>query len=312
MFYTALGDTGITVSALCFGSLTLGPLQNNLPVDEGSALLANAFEAGINFVDTAQLYKTYPYIKNALTKFSGDVVIASKTYAYTREQARDAFEEARRELDRDYVDIFLLHEQESDLTLRGHAQALDYLYEQKAKGRIRAVGLSTHAVAGVFAAVEARLDVVHPLINIAGLGITDGYRKDMEAAVAMAKSAGLGVYTMKALGGGNLYSKASEALAYAIGRGHSVAVGMKNQLELEANLRFFETGRFTTAEEKRLFAQTRQNIIEDHCTGCLRCMASCPAKALHPQGGRVVCDSEACILCGYCAAQCENFCIKMI
>ena len=127
MKYSVLGKTGIKVSRLCFGSLTVGPLQANLSVEEGGEIISYAFECGINFIDTAQLYQTYPYIKYALKKCKKDIVISSKTYAYTREMAIQAFEQARLELDRDYIDIFMLHEQESIYTLQGHKAALDYL-----------------------------------------------------------------------------------------------------------------------------------------------------------------------------------------
>ncbi|MBC7765840.1 MAG: aldo/keto reductase, partial [Hyphomonadaceae bacterium] len=120
-----LGKTGIEVSQLCFGGLTVGPLQANLPLEQGAAVMAHAFSNGINFVDTAELYQTYPYIRRAMA-MSGqyDIVIASKTYAYEREQAKKSVEHARHALNRDVVDIFLLHEQESEHTVRGHYAAL--------------------------------------------------------------------------------------------------------------------------------------------------------------------------------------------
>lgn len=312
MEYSVLGKTGLKVSRLCFGSLTLGPLQNNLSPSEGGGLLLKAFDMGVNFVDTAQLYRTYPHIGYALKRTDKDIVLATKTYAYSSEQARDALEEARRELDRDVIDIFLLHEQESGHTLRGHAEALDFFMAEKAKGRIRAVGLSTHAVAGVDAAVGAGLDVVHPLLNLTGLGIMDGSREDMETAVRRAKDSGLGVYTMKALGGGHLYSRAAEALSYALRWGHSLAVGMKSTLELASNVHFLETGGFPPENEELLLRQNRQILIEDHCTGCQKCILACKSKALALQENQAVWNKEACLLCGYCAAHCEQFCIKMI
>ena len=312
MKYSLLGNTGINVSALCFGSLTMGPLQNGLPPEEGGSLLLEAFEAGVNFVDTAQLYQTYPHIRWALKRFGGEVAVATKTYAYTLEAASQALEEARSGLGRDVIDIMLLHEQESGHTLRGHAEALDFLLSEKAKGRIRAVGLSTHAVAGVDAAVSAGLDVVHPLLNLSGLGILDGSREDMEAAVLRAREAGLGIYTMKALGGGHLFARAAEALVYAMRWGHSLAVGMKSRLELASNLYFWEHGHFQPDNEEILLRQSRQIFIEDHCDMCRRCILACKAKALVPQGFRVSWNKSSCVFCGYCAAHCQEFCIKMI
>ncbi len=312
MEYVTLGNTGLVVSRLCFGTLTLGPLQNNLAPSEGGELLQKAFAAGVNFLDTAQLYKTYPHIRDGLRRSGADAVISSKTYAYTADQAEEAVEEARSALDRDVIDIFLLHEQESEHTLRGHAPALERLYTEKALGRIRAVGLSTHAVAGVRAAIAARLDIVHPILNLAGLGILDGGRQDMEVAVRAADNAGLGVYLMKALGGGNLYARAEEALAYALSSGHSVAIGMKRELELMANLHFLREGVFPESDWQELRGQRRRLMIEDHCEGCGRCLTACKAGALTLENGQAVCDARRCLLCGYCSTACAQFCIKMV
>ncbi len=61
-----LGKTDIWVSPVGFGVLPMGPGQLALPVDEGAELICYALEKGINFIDTAQYYKTYPYIRRAL------------------------------------------------------------------------------------------------------------------------------------------------------------------------------------------------------------------------------------------------------
>ena len=136
MEYVILGETQLRVSRLCFGALTIGPLQRNMSQQEGGAILRKALEAGINFIDTAQLYGTYSYIRQALKGWTGQVIIASKSYAYTAKDMQVALEEARRELDLDVIPIFLLHEQESEHTIRGHWSALEYLLTAKAKERL--------------------------------------------------------------------------------------------------------------------------------------------------------------------------------
>jgi len=315
MEYVTLGRSGVRVSRLCFGSLTVGPCQRNMDVESGAAVLARAIELGVNFTDTAQMYKTYPYIRRAM-QLTGkyDLVVSSKTYAYTRELAVEAVEEARRELDRDYIDIFMLHEQESELTLRGHAEALEYLYECKQKGIIRAVGLSTHHVAAVKAATAKGLDVVHPMINVDGLGIADGTRADMEQAIAEAHGAGLGVFSMKAFGGGNLFRRAEECLEYVLGLGcvDCVAIGMQSAEEVEANVAAFENGRLAPEAEKRIRERSKLLLIEDWCEGCGRCAERCGQNALSLRGGRAVCDQSRCVLCGYCSQVCPQWCIKII
>lgn len=315
MEYRTLGCTGITVSRLCFGALTVGPLQANLSLAEGAAVIRAAVDQGVTFIDTADLYGTYPYIREALKGCAREVAVASKSYAYTAEGMASSLEKARRELDRDVVDIFLLHEQESILTVKGHWEAVEYLLEAKAKGRVRAVGLSTHRVAGVEAVLATpELEVVHPLFNLAGLGIGDGAAADMYRAIEQAHAAGKGVYTMKPLGGGNLVGRTEEALNFVLEKPaiDAIALGMRTTAEVEMNLRLFAGESVPEVVKDRVGKVTRVLHIEDWCVGCGRCTEKCPAGALRIVEGRAVVERSKCLLCGYCGAACPEFCIKIV
>ena len=61
-----LGRTGLAVSCVGIGVLPMGPGQLDLPLDEGASVICDALRRGINFIDTAQYYRTYPYIRRAL------------------------------------------------------------------------------------------------------------------------------------------------------------------------------------------------------------------------------------------------------
>ena len=305
-----LGRTGILVSPICFGSLTMSPLQHNYSPEQAARVIAFAAQQGINFIDTAEYYQNYPLLAAALQQVKTDLVITSKTYSYEYEQAVTAVEQARKALGRDVIDIFMLHEQESEHTMRGHKPALDALYDLKAKGVIRAVGISTHYVAGVEAAIKFGVDVVHPMLNKTGLGICDGGRAEMERAVKKAHDSGIGVYSMKAFGGGNLYQSAQECLHYIFGLDYidSVALGMKSQQEILDNLSFYQTGSFTPS-----YCVTGKKLhIEEYCTGCGNCVKRCPQKALQIKSGRAQCNHKECLLCGYCSAVCTDFAIKIL
>lgn len=315
MHYKVLGKTGIHVSRLCFGALTIGPLQANLAIEEGARVIRRALEAGVNFIDTAELYCTYPYIREALRGFDRDVAIVSKCYAYTYQGMQKSVEKALRELDRDYIDIFMLHEQESILTIKGHWDAIEYLLEAKNKGIVRAVGISTHHVKGVLdAAAVPEIDVIHPLINIAGIGINGGTQEDMLRAIGVAAGAGKGLYAMKALGGGNLLDRSEEAFEFVLNLPElaSVAVGMSTVDEVEYNTRLFG-GRPVPDNIKSLVRhQPRRLHIEEWCRGCGQCMEKCASGALSLSGGKTTVDRSLCTLCGYCGAVCPEFCIKVI
>jgi len=317
----------LKVSKLCFGSLCIGPLQSDLAVADGAEIIRCALRLGVNFIDTAQLYETYPYIARAAFP---DTVISTKTYAYTKKLAEDALNEALRELGRDAIDIFMLHEQESVHTIYGHIEALEYLFEQKRAGKIKAVGISTHHVAGVAGALEFnrtykggdKLDVIHPMLNVDGLGIIperagEHKTRQMEQALADAKENGFFIFTMKPLGGGNLFASADRALRYCLDKPYvdSVAVGMKSELEVAANAHFFETGRFTDEYYRSYIereGKKKRLHIDGWCEGCGKCAEACPAGALGISGGRAVCDGGKCVLCGYCARACGCFAVKII
>ena len=311
---TTLGRSGLKVSRLCFGTLTMSPLQRDMPPEAGARLLVHAYERGVRFLDTADLYETYPHIRLAL-RDAPDYVISTKAYCWDRETARAALERAFRGIGRDYVDLFMLHEQESLYTLRGHEEALVFLSEQKAKGHIGAVGVSTHFVGCVQAAPRfPMIDVIHPIINAGGIGIQDGTRADMEAAIAAARTFGIGIFAMQALGGGHLIGSNEDAFEYALGSPllDAIAVGMKSIEEIDANVARFE-GRPDAAERMAtLRRQPRQIMVHDYCEGCGRCRDRCGQKAISIVGGKARVDASKCVFCGYCARVCPQFCIKVV
>lgn len=315
MEYRQLGATGIKVSRMCFGVLTIGPLQANLSVDEGAQVIRYALERGINFMDTAQFYQTYPYIRRALKGYRDEVYISSKSYDYSAEMMAASLEEARRELDRDVIDIFMLHEQESALTIKGHWEAYEYLLKCKDRGIIKAAGISTHTVAGVRAAAGIpEIDVIHPLYNISGVGINDGGTAEMTAAISEAASAGKGIYSMKPLGGGNLLRKTEEAFSFVLGNNDldAIAVGMKTMAEVDMNINLFEGKQVSTETRDKVRAIPRVLHIDSWCQGCGECVERCSAKAISLIDGKAQVDQQVCRLCGYCGPVCKEFCIKVV
>ena len=314
MEMTTLGRSGLRVSRLCYGTLTMSPLQKNMTAAQGAKLLVYAWERGVRFLDTADLYGTYPHIREAL-KDAPDYVISTKAYCYDRKTAQEALERAYRGTGRDYVDLFMLHEQESLYTLRGHEEALVYLAEQRERGHIGAVGVSTHFCACVAAAPRfPMIDVIHPLINLGGIGIQDGSREDMENAIRAARDVGIGIFAMKPLGGGHLISSNRKALAYAAGNPllDSVAVGMQSVSEIDANVAFFERAAGALDNLEALKGRERHMMVHDWCEGCGKCRERCRQGAIEIIEGRARIDPSKCVFCGYCARACPQFCIKVV
>ncbi|MDO6354350.1 aldo/keto reductase [Caloramator sp. CAR-1] len=317
MEYIKLGNTDINASKLCFGSLTIGPLQANLPIEEGAKIILKAFELGVNIIDTAKLYKTYSYIKRALEMFDDrdKIIISSKSYDYTYDGMKDSINEALKEMGVKSLGIFMLHEQESRLTLKGHKDALRCLVDAKKSGVIKAIGVSTHAVEVVEAISEMEeVDIVHPIFNKKGLGIIDGTIEDMIAAIKKAYNSGKGIIAMKPLGGGNLIKNVDEAFNFVLNFPyvHSIAVGMQSIEEVYANVQRFEGKKVDEDLKEKLKNKRRRLHIEEWCEACGNCVENCPNDALYVKGGKLFCDREKCLLCGYCSAYCKNFCLKII
>lgn len=314
MQYVKLGQTNIEVSRMCFGGLIIGPLQVNMSKEDGARVILSALERGVNFIDTAELYGTYPHIREALKHWQKDVVISSKCYAYTRKDAQESVEKARRELDRDVIDIFMMHEQVSALTLQGHREAYEYYLEAKEKGILRAVGVSTHNIEVVDTAADMKdIDVIHPLVNKSGIGIGDGSIEEMLKAVQKAYNAGKGIYSMKPLGGGNLLGSYEDSMKFVLDLPfiHSVAVGMQSIDEVKMNVSVFN-GKPVEESVKLSLSKRRRSLHIDYwCEGCGKCVERCKQKALAIVDNKAKVDPEKCTLCSYCASVCPEFAIKV-
>lgn len=305
------GNTGHFVSHLCLGTLTIGPLQANLPICGGVSVLEKAWEMGVNFFDTAELYNSQTYIGALPGHIRHNAVIATKSYAETPEKMRLSVEKALREMKLDVIPIFLLHEQESALTLKGHWRALEVLLEFKQKGLIKTVGLSTHTIEVTrLMRIYPELECVFSMFNIEGYGIKDGTQAQMEMELEKAFKASKGVYLMKVLGGGKLLHRAREALEYAIGfpYAHSVSVGIKHIKELEWNAALFEG----KEPGESINDVPRKMLVSFWCEGCGVCVGVCPQNAIGVVDGRANIDHEKCIVCTYCTGYCPLHCLRVI
>ncbi|MGI5901338.1 MAG: aldo/keto reductase [Desulfitobacteriia bacterium] len=314
MQQVVLGLNGPEVSEICFGSLAISPLQGRVTTEEGRDVLRYAIENGINWVDTAEIYNNYEQLRPVLEEYP-ETKIVTKTYAVTEKEFTNTLEKARKLLNRDIIDFFLLHEQENHLTLQGHAGAWEAMLKAKSLGKVKYIGISTHAAAGVRAgALQPGLDVIHPLINYQGLGIIDGTLQDMLDSVYLAAELGIGMYAMKVFGGGHLASEPEKAVNYIKGIPgiQAMALGMSSRAEVDYNLALCSNRPVPEATRKAVLYRERKLYIADWCQGCGKCIASCPQNALALIDDRAVVKDEHCILCGYCGRACEHFCLKIV
>ncbi|MBQ9059928.1 MAG: aldo/keto reductase [Firmicutes bacterium] len=310
-----LGNTNIEVTPIGLGVMTIGNTQLDLPLQEGAALVRYAYDQGIRFFDTAQYYETYPYMRRAFadidcSKENPDrPVISSKSLILSYEEMEEAIEEALRELDLEYIDIFLLHEVRQDPDWDSRAGAWQCLRDYKAKGVIGAIGVSTHHIDVTERMAEtAECDIVFPLINYAGLGIRKGAgpgtAEGMACAIKRCLAAGKGVFGMKAFGGGNLTGSYRRALDYVQSLGlHSIMVGMGKTEEVDRLIAYAEG---TLPEDYTPDISGKKiHIDQGDCEGCGNCIERCPNKAIfRNENGLAEINYEICLTCGYCAPVC--------
>lgn len=313
-----LGGTGLQVSRLCYGTLALGPYHANINIEDGSNLLVKAYEMGINFWDTAQLYETYPMIREAKKKLNNptDLIIASRTYGRSKIEMQEAIEQARKELDEPALKMFGIHELSDRKDFEESKGALEALREAKEKGHVQNISVSMHAIEAVHICADLDyVDILFPMYNKTGLGIIDGGLKEMSQAIEKARNKGKGIYAMKVLGGGHLAGSAIEAIQFAMKNPHidAIAIGMDNEAELNLNCAIFrEQQELIDIYVKKVKTFKKVIHVDPWCEGCQECIKICPNNAITLEFSQAKVDPEKCVLCGYCASACKLFCLKVV
>lgn len=163
MHYNQLGSSGLFVSELCFGTMTFGGGENfdvvgKVQQEEANTLLARALEAGINFIDTADIYSegnseriTGQALRNLGVKRE-EVVVATKVFGVTgrspnqngssRNHIMDGVKNSLERLQMDHIDLYQLHGFDPATSIEESLQALTDLVRQ---GLVRYIGVSNWA-----------------------------------------------------------------------------------------------------------------------------------------------------------------------
>ena len=315
MIYTRLKNLD-KISKICFGTLALSSLQNDDSYENKVNVLNYAYDNGINFYDTAELYDNYDIIGGFLKDKKRDsIYIATKSYAYNKETAKYSIEKALDELNTDYIDIFMLHEQDNGNNFIGHYEAVEEFMKYKQKGIIRGFGISTHTIQAVKDSVQFNeIDVVFTIVNSTGIGINDGTNIQMIEAVKMAKEKGKFIMAMKPYGGGHLLTDTRKAFDFVneIKEVDSIAIGMKNTAEVDVNLCYIDNRPIDDSMLNQIRQTKRTLSIAYWCEGCGKCIKKCKQNALELIDGKCSVNMEKCVLCSYCASECDSFCIKIV
>lgn len=163
MKYNLLGNTGLLVSELCFGTMTFGAKGRFAPIggvqqEEADSLMKQVFDSGINFIDTANVYSegiseeiTGQAIKNTgisrhevvlATKVRGTMGEGPNQKGLSRKHIMDEVEASLKRLNTDYIDLYQIHSTDPLTPIDETLRALDDLVRS---GKVRYIGASNVA-----------------------------------------------------------------------------------------------------------------------------------------------------------------------
>jgi aryl-alcohol dehydrogenase-like predicted oxidoreductase len=147
-----LGGTGVKVSALCLGAMAFGSLGNT-DHDDCVRIIHAALDAGINTIDTANMYskgESERIVGRALQGRRASVVLATKCFwpvgpgpndrGLARRHIVQAVDDSLRRLQTDWIDIFYLHKPDPDTAIEESVAAVSDLVRS---GKVRMIGTSS-------------------------------------------------------------------------------------------------------------------------------------------------------------------------
>jgi aryl-alcohol dehydrogenase-like predicted oxidoreductase len=223
--YNQLGRTGLFVSELCLGAMTFGgrgfwAVVGKLGQEEAETLIARAFEAGVNFIDTADAYGngsseqiTGQALKNLAIKRS-DVILATKVYnevgsqpndrGASRAHIMDGVKASLQRLQMDYIDLYQIHAFDPVTPIEETIRALEDLVRQ---GLVRYFGVSNWPAWQIMKAIGiserwgwTRLDSLQAFYSLVS--------RDIEREVVpLLEDQGVGLMVWSPLAGGLLSGK---------------------------------------------------------------------------------------------------------
>jgi aryl-alcohol dehydrogenase-like predicted oxidoreductase len=207
--YRPLGRTGMSVSAVSFGAWAIGGTWGPVDDDASMAALHAAVDAGVNFIDTADVYgdgHSERLIARLRRERPGDTVyVATKAgrrlprqtpAGYSRENLAAWVERSLRNLEMDAVDLLQLHCPPPEVL--ASAEVFDALDDLVRQGKIRYYGASVETCAEALVAMrQPRLQTVQIIFNAFRL-------KPAEAVFPEARSRGVGIIARVPLASGLL------------------------------------------------------------------------------------------------------------
>lgn len=310
MEYRPMGNTGVRVSALGFGTMRLPEEDGKIRQDEAISMIRWAIDQGVNYVDTA-----YPYhggqsevlVGKALADgYREKVYLATKCPVWKIEKAEDldaVLAEQMEKLQTDHIDFYLVHAINRERWEKTVVPSgmLDRLLEAKKDGRVRHIGFSFHDELPLFREIVDYWDQ-WDFCQIQ-LNYVDTQHQAGLEGLEYAAQKGLGVVIMEPLRGGylaNLPEKAAEII-HSTGKSpvelaldflwdrpevSLLLSGMSDMQQVKENVSFAQKAQpnMLLPEERNVLTQVESQLRayeEIPCTGCNYCSV-CPREIAIP------------------------------
>jgi aryl-alcohol dehydrogenase-like predicted oxidoreductase/Pyruvate/2-oxoacid:ferredoxin oxidoreductase delta subunit len=274
---TRLGRTGLMVTRTAFGAL---PIQR-VDMDAAVKILRAAYDAGINFFDTARGYSdSEEKIGQALSGVRKDIIIATKAPAQDRKHLLELLAVSLKNMKTDYVDILQLHNPPQLPDPDDPESTYAGLKEAQQKGLARFIGISSHRLAVSKEMVTSgKYDTLQfPLSALSS-------DEDL-TIIDLCQKHDIGLIAMKALSGG-LITNAATTFAFLRQYKQVVPIwGIQRQTELDEFIALDKNPPVLDNKLKKLIKKDRQELTGAFCRGCGYCLP-CPAEIPIPMAARM-------------------------
>jgi len=250
------GRTGVETSFLAFGTGFNGGRRSSditrLGQETFTRILRTGLDAGVRFLDAADLYGSHPFIREAVKGVPRDrYSVLTKLWPYKEDWnqpsggARAEVDRFRRELGTEMLDVCLIHCMQNDRWPEEFARVRDELSKLKDEGAVRAVGVSCHDHGALKRAADLPwVDVILARINHRGgeKYMCDDTVEAISATLRRARANGKTVVGMKIFGAGTLTKPEERAasLKYVLGEGlvDAMTIGMSDPAQVTDNVRW--------------------------------------------------------------------------
>ena len=277
-----LGRSGIVVSEICLGTMTFG---STLEERESFAILDYAYEAGIDFFDTAEIYPVppkaeYVYRTEEIVgrwlkgKDRSSILLATKVAgpghgwfsppirwgkaALDRVHIRMAIEGSLRRLQTDYVDLYQTHWPDHDF---GYEETLQTLTELQEEGKVRVIGSSNETAWGAMKANQKALEKGCARYETIQNNFSINNRRFEDALADICRREGISLLPYSPIGGGVLSGKYNDG---ALPEGARFTEYLKGDGERQRQMadRFVnEKSLATTAELIKLARELQIDVV---------------------------------------------------